>query len=442
MIGGFNTRLTVEAGMNMSDEIALGWIGSAATAARPIPPDMRCEAADRIFAADPDLGSIAVVDGVRPVGLLNRYDMLTHLSRDFGRALYAKKPVTALMDPAPLIVAHDTDIEALESLIADQHPSALLRGYIVTRDQAYFGVGTALSLLQLSRLRTERRNRQLVIAREKAEAASRSKSSFLANMSHELRTPLNAILGFADLICRETYGPINNEKYAEYVCDMHASGQHLLELINNLLDMARIESGTWNIRPIIADPHEYAEAGLRQIRIVAAQKNITLRDRLHPDLFDGYFDPQALRHIINNLLSNAVKFTPEGGSVELGAVGQGDGGFSIWVQDTGIGIAPDKLAVALAPFGQVETELSRRHDGTGLGLPLVKALAELHGGRLELSSELGIFSTAAPPDAECQVTRRSVRLIRPPASSGGGRPANSRLEPASTRSMPWKASRA
>ncbi|MEK9968683.1 MAG: HAMP domain-containing sensor histidine kinase [Ferrovibrio sp.] len=367
---------------------ALETIGTVAVALPPVHTTMRCEDVDLRFQSDPDLAALAVVQDNRPVGLINRYDLITQLSRDFGRALFAKKPVTALMDPVPLIVDASTSVDRLESLIADEHQSALLRGFIVTRNGRYYGVGTALSLLQLGMARSERRNRALDRARQQAEEASLSKTRFLANMSHELRTPLNAIIGFAEVIQKQLLGPMGNPRYAEYVDDILSSGQHLLSLINNILDMSKIESGSWRIQPEMTDPVEIMEASLRTFRERAEGRGVFMSMTVDARLFEGFVDRQALRQILLNLISNAVKFTPPGGRIEVGAEPLQDGAFAIWVKDTGIGIAPENIPVVLAPFGQVENDLTRQYEGTGLGLPLVKSLVEMHGGRFEFHSAL------------------------------------------------------
>jgi two-component system cell cycle sensor histidine kinase PleC len=372
---------------------ALETIGTVAVALPPVHSSMRCEEVDLRFQADPDLGALAVVQDARPVGLINRYDLITQLSRDYGRALYAKKPVSALMDRAPLIVDASISVDRLESLIADEHQSALLRGFIVTRNGRYYGVGTALSLLQLGMARSERRNRALDRARQQAEEASLSKTRFLANMSHELRTPLNAIIGFAEVIQKQMLGPIGNARYAEYVDDIQSSGQHLLSLINNILDMSKIESGSWRIQPEMTDPVEIMEASLRTFRERAEGRGVFMTMTVDARLFEGFVDRQALRQILLNLISNAVKFTPTGGRIEVGAAPLQDGAFSVWVTDTGIGIAPEHIPVVLAPFGQVENDLTRQYEGTGLGLPLVKSLIEMHGGRFEIHSTPGEGTT-------------------------------------------------
>jgi two-component system cell cycle sensor histidine kinase PleC len=372
---------------------ALETIGTMAVPLPPVPVAMRCEEVDLKFQADPDLGALAVVDGDRPVGLINRYDLITQLSRDYGRALWAKKPVGSLMDDAPLIVDASIGVDTLESLIADEHQSALLRGFIVTRNERYYGVGTALSLLQLGMARSERRNRALERARQQAEEASLSKSRFLANMSHELRTPLNAIIGFAEIIHKEMMGPLGNPRYGEYVNDILSSGQHLLSLINNILDMSKIESGSWRIQPEMTDPVEIMEASIRTFRERAEGRGVFMTMAVDARLFEGYVDRQALRQILLNLISNAVKFTPPGGRIEVGVTPLEDGGFRIWVSDTGIGIAPEHIPLVLAPFGQVENDLTRQYEGTGLGLPLVKSLVEMHGGSFEINSMPGEGTT-------------------------------------------------
>ncbi|MFN4276426.1 MAG: sensor histidine kinase [Ferrovibrio sp.] len=400
---------------------ALETIGTVAVPLPPVPVSMRCEEVDLKFQADPDLGALAVVDGDRPVGLINRYDLITQLSRDYGRALWAKKPVGSLMDEHPLIVDASIGVDTLESLIADEHQSALLRGFIVTRSNRYYGVGTALSLLQLGMARSERRNRALDRARQQAEEASLSKSRFLANMSHELRTPLNAIIGFAEIIHKEMMGPLGNPRYGEYVTDILSSGQHLLSLINNILDMSKIESGSWRIQPEMTDPVEIMEASIRTFRERAEGRGVFMSMAVDARLFEGYVDRQALRQILLNLISNAVKFTPPGGRIEVGVRPLDDGGFCIWVSDTGIGIAPEHIPLVLAPFGQVENDLTRQYEGTGLGLPLVKSLVEMHGGIFELDSTPGEGTTMRasfpPPPNGIAAGSGIVRAASPAAMS-------------------------
>jgi signal transduction histidine kinase len=201
-------------------------LASVAVPVAPVTPDTRCAVVYERFRGDAELIAIPVVDYDMPVGLVNRHDLTMRLAHDYGRALYAQKPITALMDAAPLVVESSVQVEALESLIATENPSALMRGFVVTTAGRYAGVATALSLLQLNLVRTERRNRESEEARHAAESANRSKSRFLAVMSHELRTPLNAIIGFSDLIRMQSLGPLQPAKYREYAEDIHVSGQN------------------------------------------------------------------------------------------------------------------------------------------------------------------------------------------------------------------------
>jgi len=375
-------------------------LASVTAAVAPVPPDTRCAVVYDRFRGDADLIAIPVVEDGRPVGLVNRHELTMRLAHDYGRALYAQKPITTLMDATPLVVESSVQVEALESLIATENPSALMRGFVVTTGGRYAGVATALSLLQLNLARTARRNREAEEARHAAESANRSKSRFLAVMSHELRTPLNAIIGFSDLMQSESLGPLQPAKYREYAQDIHVSGQNLLSVINDILDMAKIEDGKMVLFEEAIDLGEQITAATRFVAERARQGQVALDREIAAGLPPLFADQRSVRHILLNLLTNAIKFTPGGGRVTVRAERDGNRGLELAVADTGIGMSPEHLAIAMMPFGQVANEYTRRHDGTGLGLPLVKSLAELHGAAFRIDSALGIGTTvriAFPP---------------------------------------------
>ena len=234
---------------------------------------------------------------------------------------------------------------------------------------------------------TERREalEALRLAKEEAELANRAKSDFLANMSHELRTPLNAVIGFAEMMIGEIFGPHGSPKYNEYVTDIKLSADHLLKIIDDILDISKIETGHLDVEMQVLAVDEIIASCLSLIRHRARQSDVRLISEVQPGL-TLFADPRLLQQILLNLLTNAVKFTPRGGSVTISA-GQGpDGAPRIAVSDTGIGIAAADIDRVLEPFVRLESAFCANVEGTGLGLPLVKSLVELHGGSLEIES--------------------------------------------------------
>jgi two-component system cell cycle sensor histidine kinase PleC len=225
--------------------------------------------------------------------------------------------------------------------------------------------------------------------RFEAETANASKTAFLANMSHELRTPLNAILGFSEIIAQECFGPVGATRYKEYASDIHSSGSHLLSLINDLLDVAKIEAGKMEIEPHSLEPRRTLDVALKIIGIKAREKHQQLVIEVAPNAPMLYADERAFKQILINLVSNAVKFTPGGGRISVVASRTNSGDFQLMVEDNGPGIPPEKLDTCFTPFSQVDNRYDRQAGGTGLGLALVRGLAELHGGRAWLESEYG-----------------------------------------------------
>ncbi len=236
---------------------------------------------------------------------------------------------------------------------------------------------------------THEREDTLRNAKELAEQGSRSKSEFLANMSHELRTPLNAIIGFSQIMRAETLGPIGSPRYIEYLNDIIESSEHLLGVINDILDVAKSEAGKIDLYEELVDIGAEVLLTGRLFAEQATEAGVTLIAEPSRGLPKLWSDQRKIRQILLNLVSNGIKFTPNGGRVSVTIEPGADGGLVLAVTDTGIGIRKEDVARAMAPFGQVESSLSRRYEGTGLGLPLTQALVERHGGRLVLDSEPG-----------------------------------------------------
>jgi PAS domain S-box-containing protein len=239
---------------------------------------------------------------------------------------------------------------------------------------------------------------ELVESKDAAEFANRTKTEFLANMSHELRTPLNAIIGFAEVIKDEMFGPVGLPRYAEYARDIHTSGRHLLELINDILDLSKIESGKLELREEQIAPGAVIEDSLTLVRGRAQESAVSLVTEIEPGLPLLTCDGRAFKQVLLNFLSNAVKFTPAGGTVTIG-VHRASGGLALWVRDTGIGMTASDIQTAFSAFGQIDSKIARQHKGTGLGLPISKSLIELHGGTLIVDSapDEGTTMTATFP---------------------------------------------
>ena len=225
-------------------------------------------------------------------------------------------------------------------------------------------------------------------ARRRAESANLAKSRFLATMSHELRTPLNAILGFSEVMKGELFGPHSVSAYKEYSNDIHVSGQHLLMLINEILDLSRVEAGRYELKEEPLSLPGVVEDCCRLLSMRAKSRNLTITEALEPGLPRIWADERAVRQVTLNLLTNAIKFTPQGGSVVVKVGWTGGRGQYVSIKDTGPGIPPEEIPIVLSSFGRGSLAHKNAEEGTGLGLPIVKGMVELHGGQFRLTSKL------------------------------------------------------
>jgi two-component system cell cycle sensor histidine kinase PleC len=263
-----------------------------------------------------------------------------------------------------------------------------------------------------------RRQTELAILAAKAESdlANRAKSAFLGTMSHELRTPLNAIIGFSDLIEKLKPADEAGAKAVDYATHIRDAGRHLLEVVSDILDISKIESGTFTLNTDLCSIAEIIGDALPIVAKRIEEKRQIVEPRISPGIPKLRVDARRIRQILINLLTNAIKFTPERGRILLLARANKDGGATVAIVDTGVGMSAEQIAVAMTPFGQVQSHLSRTQEGTGLGLPIARGLARQHGGDLYLESEPGAGTSAV-------LTLPAARLdanSRPSVPAGGG----------------------
>ena len=339
-------------------------------------------------------------------------DIISHHSAD-GRLLFISPAVKRILgfEPkdmvgnGPFDGAHPDDIEPLKAVLAEARRTNGTASYsyrVRHRDGHYVWFETLLRFvtnpatgafegaISVSRDITARKKfeDELQFARERAEAASHTKSRFLANMSHELRTPLNAIIGFSDILARGMFGPLGNERYSEYATLINQSGAMLLDLINDLLDMSKIEAGKFELHYEDVPVSESIRTSLQLVAQRGDEKAIEITARVAPENLLLRADSRAFKQILLNLVSNAVKFTNKGGKVAVEASVCGTN-LRLCVRDTGIGIPKDVLPRLAKPFEQASNDPARAHGGSGLGLALVKSLTQLHGGELSIQSREG-----------------------------------------------------
>jgi PAS domain S-box-containing protein len=285
--------------------------------------------------------------------------------------------------------------------------------WIIVREARTANGGTFTVNIDVTDIKNAERAAQE--ARLRAETADNSKSEFLANMSHELRTPLNAIIGFASVMEAESFGSLGSEKYNKYTQYIGQSGRHLLALISDILDLSKVEAGAEELHEEDIDVRMVSESVVRLVSDRAVKEGVRIALQAPAELPALRADARKLNQVLFNLLTNAIKFTREGGQVALALSCGPEGGHVFEVSDTGIGIAPENLPKVLSKFGQVDSSLTRRHEGTGLGLPLTKALVELHGGTFEIESEVDVGTTVTVRFPVGRIVTKSAPQLRQPA---------------------------
>jgi cell cycle sensor histidine kinase DivJ len=369
-------------------------------------------AQDRQRAAD-----MAAAEGAQMYRFLadNAMDLITRHSAD-GRIRFASPSALAmlartpdsLVGLAPSALVHPDDLKIMQAAFMEasyfgRAASAEVRlkradnHYVWTEMRcrpAAPADGKPADIVAVTRDVTERKRQELALieARDAAQEASTAKSRFLANMSHELRTPLNAVIGFSEVMTHEMFGPVGSPRYLEYARLIHESGSHLLELINGILDMSKIEAGKFELAEELFDLEEIGGQAVRFVKMQSDRKGVGLKLAVAKEAKTVFADKRALKQMLINLITNGVKFTPRGGEVRVKAWRDANG-IAIAVSDTGVGISAEDLKRLGKPFEQAEGALTRTQEGTGLGLALVKALAAMHGGEAKIESALGEGTT-------------------------------------------------
>jgi two-component system, cell cycle sensor histidine kinase PleC len=353
------------------------------------------------FVAHPAVPAAAVLHSRtgEVLGLINRFIFFANYAKQYVPELFSRKSILKLANRTPLVVDAEVQLADLGATLLLENPDALIECFVVTRRGRYLGVGTGEALLQGKVKLLQAREAQLSRALNAETRANSAKSDFLALMSHELRTPLNAIIGFSEVLGTEMLGPIGHPRYREYANDVHGAGKHLLALINDILDLPKA-AGKFELVCEEVVPADIVAECVRLTHGKAHEGGLRLTSDLTLGLPNLVVDRLRFKQALLNLCSNAIKFTPPGGKVHVTAHQPEDGNFVLAVRDTGIGMTPEQIPVALEPFRQVASPFARRAEGTGLGLALVKSLIRCHDGKLEIESILHKGTT--------------VRIILPP----------------------------
>ena len=344
-----------------------------------------------LCSAHPAIPGFAVVEGKgRVIGFIERERLYSQFSQPLWFDVYNRRPIAPLVTREAMVVDGAMPIEGVKALIAYRYPQAISSGFAIVEQGRYLGIGTMTALLEKTVDLAHLRAIELEEAHRKAEIASEAKSRFLATMSHELRTPLNAIIGFAELLLMREVEQV--EQRRGYIADIRNSGAHLLALINDILDYSKLEADHLPLSETVFDLRRFLHDAVRLVCVQAEAAGVALHRPVPPAIaLKG--DERRLRQCVVNLLANAIKFAPRG-EVTLSAVVTDPADIEIRIADTGCGIPADQLERVFEPFHQVENELSRATNGTGLGLPLSRKLAERHGGTLVLESAVGRGTTA------------------------------------------------
>ena len=308
-----------------------------------------------------------------------------------GFSVLAEARADSQLADVPIIV-----VTGLEDTQAIERAFSLQANDFITKPVVWSLLSHRLRFV----LRADNMQHMLRDAMVAADAGNKAKSEFLANMSHELRTPLNAIIGFSEIMKGESSIALNRERYQEYAADIHMSGSHLLAIVNDILDLVKIESGAMVLSEDRFEISEVATQAVRLLETRAAERGVTVTNRIGDGAPNMIGDKRRINQILLNLLSNAVKFTPPGGGVGMWIEHAEDGGIAVAISDTGPGLRANDLPRLMEPFRQLDGSLSRQHEGTGLGVPIAQSLAKLHGGRLLYDTDRDDGTT--------------VRLVLPP----------------------------